>query len=103
MDTMQQDSREKLVTDLKLVIKDAEELLRNTTQQVDAGYQSARARFESTLQDAKIGLSSMDGRMRSGANDALQTTHRYVQDNPWQAVGAGAVAGLLIGLLIGRK
>jgi ElaB/YqjD/DUF883 family membrane-anchored ribosome-binding protein len=26
-----------------------------------------------------------------------------VQEHPWQAVGAGALTGLVIGLLIGRR
>jgi ElaB/YqjD/DUF883 family membrane-anchored ribosome-binding protein len=102
MDTTEQTStgRDKLVNDLKLVIKDAEELLKTTGQQ---GYQSARARFESTLQNAKLGLDNVQGRVSTGTRDAVETTGRYVQENPWQAVGIGAVAGLVIGLLVGRK
>lgn len=95
--------RDKLVSDLKLVIKDAEELLRNTGQQMDSGYQAARAKFESTLQNAKSGLDTAQGKVVAGTKDAVQTTDRYVQENPWQAIGVGAIAGLVVGLLIGRK
>ncbi|RZI41824.1 DUF883 domain-containing protein [Herbaspirillum sp. HC18] len=97
------DIRDRLLEDLRLVVKDAEDLLRTTGQQVDEGYRTARARFESTLSGAKSSLSSLEGRVSSGARDALDTTQEYVQENPWQAVAIGAGAGLLIGLLIGRR
>jgi ElaB/YqjD/DUF883 family membrane-anchored ribosome-binding protein len=109
MNTTEQTSegRDKLISDLKLVIKDAEELLRNTGQQVgqqvDSKYQSARARFESTLQSAKSNLGSVQDRMTAGSRDAMETTHQYVQANPWQSVGIGAIAGLVVGLLLTRK
>jgi ElaB/YqjD/DUF883 family membrane-anchored ribosome-binding protein len=109
MNTTEQssDTRDKLIADLKLVIKDAEELLRNSGQQVgqqmDATYQAARERFQSTLQNARSGLGTAQDRMMSSSKDMMETTHAYVQENPWQSVGIGAVAGLLIGFLLSRK
>lgn len=97
------DIRDRLLEDLRLVIKDAEDLLRSTGQQVDEGYRLARARFESTLSGAKSSLSTLEGRVTTSARDAIDTTQEYVQANPWQAVGIGALAGLAIGLLIGRR
>jgi len=97
------DIRERLLEDLRLVIKDAEDLLRSTGQQVDEGYRIARARFETTLRSAKDSLSTVEGRVSTTARDALDTTQEYVKANPWQAVGAGALAGLVIGLWIGRR
>jgi ElaB/YqjD/DUF883 family membrane-anchored ribosome-binding protein len=95
--------RERLLDDLKMVMKDAEDLLRNTRQQAGEGYQAARARFESTLGSAKTRLSSLEADVAENAREAMKKTDQYVQSNPWQAVGAGAVAGLLVGLLIGRR
>ncbi|WP_136418849.1 DUF883 family protein [Herbaspirillum sp. ST 5-3] len=95
--------RDRLLDDLRLVIKDAEDLLRNTSQQVDDGYRMARARFESTLTSAKSGLSSLEESISAGARDAIDTTDQYVQSHPWQSVGVGALAGLVIGLWLGRR
>ena len=39
----------------------------------------------------------------TGTREALDSADHYVQQNPWQAVGAGALAGLLIGLALGRR
>ncbi|HYD62867.1 MAG TPA: DUF883 domain-containing protein [Noviherbaspirillum sp.] len=97
------DFRERLLEDLRLVIRDAEDLLRSTGQQMDDGYRLARARFESTLSGAKDNLSVLEERVADSARDALETTQQYVKENPWQAVGIGALTGLAIGLLIGRR
>lgn len=97
------DIRDRLLEDLRLVVKDAEDLLRTTGQQVDEGYRLARARFESTLSTARTNLSDIEERVAEGTRDAIESTQQYVKENPWQAVGIGAVAGLAIGLLIGRR
>lgn len=105
METTEQgtDVRNRLVNDLKLVIKDAEDLLRSSGQQVDEGYQAARAKFESTLGNARTGLSSLQGNVFTSSRDALVSTNQYVQEHPWQSVGVGALAGLVMGLWFGRR
>ena len=97
------DIRDRLVEDLKLVVQDAEDLIRTTSKQATEGYQQARAKFESTLSSAKDTLSTAEQRLRENAHDAAQTANQFVQEKPWQAVGIGALAGLLAGLLIGRR
>jgi ElaB/YqjD/DUF883 family membrane-anchored ribosome-binding protein len=97
------DIRDRLVEDLKLVIKDAEDLLRNTGQQATEGIQFARSKFESTLNTAKDSLSTSQERLMESTRNAVETADQYVKENPWQAVGIGAAAGLLVGLLIGRR
>ncbi|KIF81231.1 DUF883 family protein [Noviherbaspirillum autotrophicum] len=105
MDTTQQgtDVRNRLVNDLKLVIKDAEELLRSSGQQVDVGYQAARAKFESTVSNAKSGLTSLQGNVFANSREALANTNQYVQEHPWQSVSVGALAGLVLGMWLGRR
>ncbi len=97
------DARNRLVNDLKMVIKDAEDLLKSSGQQVDEGYQAARAKFETTLSSAKSGLSSLQGNVFATSREALANTHQYVQEHPWQSVGVGALAGLVIGMWLGRR
>ncbi|MGE5652075.1 YqjD family protein [Noviherbaspirillum sp. UKPF54] len=105
MDTTRQgtDVRNRLVDDLKLVIKDAEELLRSSGQQVDEGYQAARAKFESTLSNARGGLTSLQGNVFASSREALANTNQYVQEHPWQSVSVGALAGLVLGMWLGRR
>jgi ElaB/YqjD/DUF883 family membrane-anchored ribosome-binding protein len=96
-------ARDNLVSNLKAVIRDAEELLKSTGQQVDEGYQSARARFESSLSSAKSGLDNAQESVLARTKDAMHSTDDYVHDNPWRSVGVAAIAGVVIGLLLGRE
>ncbi|HEY8608774.1 MAG TPA: DUF883 family protein [Noviherbaspirillum sp.] len=95
--------RERLLDDLKLVMKDAEQMLRATGQQAGEGYDAARARFETTLGAAQDSLAELEELLGGAAREAIDTTDRYVQQNPWQAVGIGAVAGVLLGMWLGRR
>lgn len=97
------ETRDKLMGDLKMVINDAEELLKNTGHQTGESFKNARAKFESTLTNAKAQLQSLEETVIYKAKDAALATDRYVKDHPWQSVGLGACVGLIIGLLISRK
>jgi ElaB/YqjD/DUF883 family membrane-anchored ribosome-binding protein len=95
--------RSRLMNELRQVISDAEDMLRNTGQQAGEGYQLARSKFESTLSSARDGLSTAEERLVASTRDAMETADEYVRENPWQAVGAGALAGLVVGLFLGRR
>lgn len=97
------DAREKLLNDLRAVIADAEQLLSDTEQQSERGYKTAIAQFERKLRNAKAELGRLEQRVTSSGKKALHATDQFVEDHPWQAVGTGLCAGLLVGLLIGRK
>ena len=96
-------SKEKLVADLKVVVSDAEELLRATASQAGEKVSAARARIEASLASAKIKLSEAERAALEKAKEAAKATDEYVHDHPWRAVGIAAGAGLLLGLLIGRR
>jgi ElaB/YqjD/DUF883 family membrane-anchored ribosome-binding protein len=34
---------------------------------------------------------------------AAQATDQYVHENPWPSIGIAAVAGLVVGVLLGRR
>lgn len=92
---------------MKAVINDAEDLLKSTGNQVggqlDDTYRSARTRFETTLKNAKAGLSDLQDSMTTRTKEMVGTADSYVKANPWQSVGIGAVAGLVVGFLLMRK
>jgi ElaB/YqjD/DUF883 family membrane-anchored ribosome-binding protein len=97
------DIRDRLVEDLKLVVQDAEDLIRTTGKQASESYKQARTRLESTLSSARNGLATAEQQIRESTREAVETADQFVRENPWQAIGAGALAGLLAGLLIGRR
>jgi ElaB/YqjD/DUF883 family membrane-anchored ribosome-binding protein len=96
-------SKEKLVADLKVVVSDAEELLRATASQAGEKVTAARERIQASLASAKIKLGDAERAALDKAKEAAKETDEYVHDHPWTAVGIAAGAGLVLGLLIGRR
>lgn len=95
--------KEKLMHDLNLVIRDAEELLKNSEQQTGEGFKSAKAKFESTLRNAKTEVARVEDIVINRTKEAAHATDVYVKENPWQSAGIAAGVGLLVGLLISRS
>lgn len=100
---MSQPSTEKLLDDLRQVVHDAEELLRATAGQAGEHISKVRERAEHSLRTAKEQLSAIGATATDAARRATERTDAYVRTNPWIAVGVGALAGLLTGLVIGRR
>ncbi len=96
-------TKDKLVQDLKIVISDAEDLLRATASQAGEKAAAAREKIQDSLHRVKIKLAEAEDIMIDKTKQAARATDDYVHDNPWRAVGIAAGVGLLIGLLIGRR
>jgi ElaB/YqjD/DUF883 family membrane-anchored ribosome-binding protein len=96
-------SKEKLVADLKVVVADAEELLRATASQAGEKVSAARERIQASLATAKVKLTEAERALLEKTKEAAKATDDYVRENPWQAVGIAAVAGLVLGILISRR
>jgi len=96
-------TKDKLVQDLRIVISDAEDLLRATASQAGEKAAAAREKIQDSLHRAKVKLAQAEDIMIDNARQAARATDEYVHDNPWRAVGIAAGVGLLIGLLIGRR
>lgn len=96
-------TREKLVSDLKVVIADAEELLRATANQAGEKIAEIRVKAEENLRNAKIRLARAEQALVERTKAAARATDDYVRANPWRAVGIAAGAGFIVGLLVGRR
>lgn len=96
-------SKEKLVADLKVVVSDAEELLRATASQAGEKVSAARERIQASLASAKVKLTEAERALVEKTKQAAKVTDEYVHENPWQAVGIAAMAGLVLGILISRR
>ena len=96
-------SKEKLVTDMKIVIADAEEILRATANQAGEKVGELRERIQERLRDAKVRLQDAEAALVDKTKAAARATDDFVHENPWQAVGVAAAIGLALGVLIGRR
>jgi ElaB/YqjD/DUF883 family membrane-anchored ribosome-binding protein len=96
-------TKDKLVSDLKVVISDAEELLRATAGQASEKVAAARVRIQGSLDTAKDRLGELSDATLDQAKVAARATDTFVRQNPWQAVGIGAAVGVILGMLISRR
>ncbi len=96
-------TKEKLIADFKVVVADAEELLRVTAGQAGEKAVELRSKIQSRLADAKLHLADAQQVMVDKAKAVGRASDEYVHDHPWRSVGIAAGVGLVIGLLIGRR
>jgi ElaB/YqjD/DUF883 family membrane-anchored ribosome-binding protein len=97
------DSQEQLVSDIKSVISEAEEMLGATADQTGEKIANLRARIQARLRDAKLRLIEAEALLVTKTKAAARATDEYVHESPWTAVGIAAGVGLLVGLIIGRR
>ncbi len=93
----------KLVTDLREVASDAEELLNLTASQAGERIADVRARLGESLADLRGQLRDLEADMVERGKQVARVTDDYVHDNPWKSVGIGAGVAFLLGLLVGRR
>ena len=96
-------SSEKLVQDLRVVVADAEELLRATASQAGERAAAARAKIEQSLARARAKLTEVETALADRTRQVAHATDEYVREHPWTAVSVAAGIGLIIGLLISRR
>ena len=97
------ESQEQLVTDIKSVISDAEDMLSATADQTGEKLANLRARVKARLSDARERLIDAEAALRHNTKLAARAADDYVHESPWTAVGVAAGVGLLVGLIIGRR
>jgi ElaB/YqjD/DUF883 family membrane-anchored ribosome-binding protein len=96
-------SKEKLLADMKVVVSDAEEILRATTGVAEDKIDELRERFADRLRDAKLRIADAEDVLFDRTRAVARATDDYVNENPWRAVAIGAGIGLLLGAIIGRR
>jgi ElaB/YqjD/DUF883 family membrane-anchored ribosome-binding protein len=95
-------TKDRLVTDLKSLIGDAEELLKATTSQAGEKIAVARQRIEQSLVEGRKALADAEKVVINKSKECAEIADDYVRENPWTAVGIAAGVGVLLGLLIRR-
>ena len=96
-------SKQKLVSDVKVVVADAEEILRATAGVAGDKMGDLRERIGERLRDAKLRLADAEAALVDRTKAAARATDDFVHENPWRAVGVAAAVGLLLGVIIGRR
>ena len=84
-------------------IADIEDLITSMTPLTGEDLARAKAKLSARVAAAKESVDEMSSEVVQRARKTARVTNRYVEDNPWQAVGIGAALGMLIGVLLGRR
>ena len=100
---MEQVTTDKLVQDLRIVVADAEDLLKATAGQTGERIEKIRAKVEDSLRAARQRMLDAGHAIQEGARTTAQNVDDHVHKNPWASVGVAAGIGLLVGILIGRR
>ena len=96
-------TNDKLVADVKMVLDDAESLLKQAAESTGNEAIALRARGMSMLREAGEKAHHLQEVVVAKGKAAARATDDYVHDHPWKAIGAAVAFGLIIGMLIGRR
>jgi ElaB/YqjD/DUF883 family membrane-anchored ribosome-binding protein len=94
---------DKLMHDMRVVVTDAEDLLKATAGQTGERIEKIRAKAEESLRAARNRMQIASKTVQEGALETAQSVNEQVHQNPWTAVGIAAGVGLVIGILLGRR
>ena len=91
MSELTSNQKDKLMSDLKLVMSDAEALLAATADDASGGIAELRTRVQATLAHAKNGLIDAQAAVVDKAKAAAKATDGYVHENPWKSISIAAL------------
>ena len=100
---MEHVTSEKLMQDMRVVVADAEDLLKATAGQTGERIEKIRARAEESLRAARNRMQIAGKAVQETATEAARTVDDQVHKNPWTAVSIAAGVGLVLGIILGRR
>ena len=94
-----QGSADKFVRDVRVVVQDAEELIRATAGDIEEKTREARAKLAGALVVAKESLHRAD----TTAAVSVRAADGLIRDYRYQTIGTAFLVGLLFGVLVTRR
>ncbi len=92
-------STEKLLEDLKQVVRDGEDLLKAGVEDLSERGAVAREKLAAALEIARDTQRRLQERAVAGA----QATDRVIRDHPYESIGIAFGVGLLFGVIMCRR
>ena len=99
MQTETKESVDQVLTDLRKLVRDSEDLLKAGVGELNEKGREARARLETTLKAAKDTCHNIEDRAIAGAKAA----DKAIREHPYESMGIAFGVGMLIGVLVTRK
>jgi ElaB/YqjD/DUF883 family membrane-anchored ribosome-binding protein len=92
-----------LAQEFQSFIADIEDLVKATTNLTGDDLSRAKAKLQQRISSAKGSAEKMGASFVHRARKTAENTNAYVHDQPWNAIGASAAVGLVIGYLLARR
>ncbi len=96
-------TKAQLIADFKIVMSDAEALIKATANQGGDAIEAVRNQAAKSIAMAKASVIDVEMDVLARSKEVVKEADIYVHENPWQAIGVGAGIGLLIGFLVARR
>ncbi|HUJ09200.1 MAG TPA: DUF883 family protein [Verrucomicrobiae bacterium] len=92
-------NREKLARDLRVLIRDAEALLKDGATEAGGRLEDLKTRLQASLSQMKETYQRIEEKAVAGA----KVTDKTIREHPYESIGVAFGIGLLIGVLVTRK
>ncbi len=96
-------NKDKLMGDLRVVVSDAQELLRITADHAGEEAAGVRQRLQTKLDQVKVDLNQLQNSALLHAKAASHAADEFVHQHPWGSMGIAAGVGLAMGVLAARS
>jgi ElaB/YqjD/DUF883 family membrane-anchored ribosome-binding protein len=96
-------ARERVLSDLRTLAHDAEELLKATAGDVGEKGKALRARLADALERAKVTCAGLQDQTVASAKAAAKRADIVIRRHPYETIGLAFSLGLLIGVLVARR
>ena len=93
------EANQKLISDLKTVMGDAEELIKATAGQAGEKLAQVRTRMAAALESAKTRVQELEAKTAAAA----KATDQVIRQHPYESMGIAFGLGLLVGVLVARR
>ncbi len=94
-----EESTEKLLHDLKAVVRDGEELLKAGAKDLGEKGMAARDRLAAALQTAR----ETGRKLEEQAVAGVKAAERLIRQHPYESIGIAFGIGMVIGVLVNRR
>lgn len=93
------EANERLAADIKMLMRDAEELLKATAGEAGDKLKEVRHRLAKALESAKETSEYLQDKTAQTAKAA----DKVIREHPYESIGIAFGVGLLVGLLVSRR
>lgn len=94
------DPRERLVSDMKMLLADTEEFLLAVGTESKDKIAGIRPRLEAAIRRARTQAAEVQAMVEARAREGARSAEAYASEHPWQTAGMAAAVGATVGAII---